>query len=156
MTNEYPLVSYGILVDQELAAYLRLAEDMKHYQIPQSISDLILSGEFEDMAKNGTLPEEYSVVDIDIPDYYDGMAYCSSFFGQAEPVFSDQDGVSFDDDIICYIPTAKEPSLLESAYPSVEALAKEFKNGFREQHIRLPDDYDILAHIFKITGVYVC
>lgn len=155
----YPMKDVGFYVDHEVAAYILLATDQAKNIVPEEIAELLDAGTFATQAKKGTLPCDYQCT-FEAWNCFEGACYASSFDGEVSTLLSER-AVSpieetFDDDVLAYIPAAKEAELFKAAYTSPEELLKEFKTAFAEQEIVFPDDFDWWAHIVSINGTYFC
>lgn len=64
-----------------------------------------------------------------------------------------EDYEAYDADNIYYVATKNFPSLLKTAYKSMDELESEFKRKFNQY---FPDDFDYRKHICHIVGTYFC
>lgn len=168
----YPLEATGFYIDKYLAAYVHLSFDKTQDSVPKKIQEIIDNGQFDEMAKAGTLPLEFeyndigAAADILYPDddndpnqpYYDGTF--SGFIRSAlpektrNPIDAEIDEV--DDDGILFIPAKKEPDLFKAPYPNPEMLMDEFQKSLSDLGVELPDDLDWWRYAVNITGQIFC
>ena len=163
--QDYALVAKGaFLVTPQVAAYINYAVLKEEGNVPSEISEIVDKGEFDAMAKAGTLPLELCETS-DAKDALDSIGidnvYCSDFDGEASTMFYELTAnpitQKFEDDYIVYVPCIGEPQLIGKApYASVDEIAEEFQKRFSDVGIKLPDDFDWLAHIVEIDGTYYC
>lgn len=154
----HDLDQVGFLIDPYAAAYVLLAYDKAHDDVSEEIAALIESGEFDELAKAGTLPDDYSDPDAAL-EVIDKIAVCASGFdGTVTTVFPKRAACpiekTYDPDINdpVYIPAGRKPDLFKAAYPLPAVLLEEFQSVFASLNITFPDDFDWWARIAHIKG----
>ena len=156
--NTYPVVQEAaFLIDAEVAAYITLALDKKGNSVPDAIAALS-QDEFREMARAGTLPEDY--VDVEIAENINEVCFVSSFDGEITTLFSEKTAnpisETCEDDYWHYIPSQRGSDLFSAAYSSPDELLNEFKEIFTTKGVELPGDFDWWKHIVKIIVTTYC
>lgn len=162
-----PMTTYGIkdtglLIADEIAAYIVLASDQENSSVPAVVQAALDDGSFEQkvLDKSPEIPEEYRDISFAqecLEAKGIGDMHCSEFAGNASTlVLPGNEKMTpriweYEDDYIAYIP-AKAPSLFEAAYNSPDELIQEFRA--RLEGI-LPKDFDLRPYIAEIDGTFV-
>lgn len=162
--NTYGLSESGtFLIDTHAAAYISLAYARRHGDVPASIQAHIDDDSFNALAQEGELPEDFCdlSVALDILELLNAeVCHCSEFEGTAETSFPDKTSaplnVSYNDDLLIYIPCNSAPSLIHSPYQSEDDILEEFKQVFFSLGVEFPPDFDWWSHICNIDGTYFC
>ena len=155
--RDYPVNIYGFYIDHEVAAYAYLKIDRDRDSVPAAIQDIIDKGLFHDLARAGTLPEDYNdISDVQSVMDEDETHFCSDFEGDIDTLLPERTAnpisKTVSDFYIVYIDRKKFGDLFHAAYASPEELLQEFKTSIKNQGIKLPDDFDWWAHIVHIYG----
>lgn len=153
----YPVDICGFYIDHEVAAYAYLKIDRDRDSVPAAIQDIIDKGLFHDLARAGTLPEDYSdISDVQSVMDDDETHFCSDFEGDIDTLLPERTAnpisKTVSDFYIVYIDRKKFGDLFHAAYESPEELLEEFQTSLKNQGIELPDDFDWWAHIVHING----
>ena len=156
--NTYPMVQEAaFIIDEEVAAYIALAQDKKKNCLPISIA-AFSQEEFLESARNRTLPDDYG--DVEIAETLSDVCRVSSFDGELTTLFPEktQNPISecCEDDFFYFIPSKSEVSLFSAAYTSPDELLLEYKEQFASNKIELPADFDWWRRIIKINGTTFC
>ena len=155
--KDYPVDIYCFYIDHEVAAYAYLKIDRDRNSVPAAIQDSIDTGLFHDLARAGTLPEDYSdISDVQSVMDDDETHFCSDFEGDIDTLLPERTAnpisKTVSDFYIVYIDRKKFGDLFHAAYESPEELLEEFQTSLKNQGIELPDDFDWWAHIVHING----
>lgn len=155
--RDYPVDIYGFYVDHEVAAYAYLKIDKDRGDIPTGIQKIIDQGLFHDMARAGTLPEDYcDTSDVETIMNDEDTHFCSDFEGDIETLLPERAirpiSKTVSEYYIVYMERQKFGDLFHAAYSSPEELLQEFQDTVRKQGIELPDDFDWWGHIVHICG----
>lgn len=151
-----PLVTPALYFDDYAAALACLSYDQSHNTVPKSIQAMLDTGEFDDAAYNGLLPDDVDYSVDALQNILDDLFTASGFTGDISSMFPEDTAKpiseTLDDDRIAYLLPNRQPSLFEAAYPDKNALRDEFKTRLADAGITMPDNFDWLAYIVDITG----
>lgn len=161
----YPVVSVGFIIDEETAAYIKLAAAKRDGSIEPEVAQLLKNGLFYRAITEGTLPEEF----LDILDAVYTMDKLNEncitcchgdFDGEAVTTFPELAGEyttqSFEMDQIAFLVPARSGLLSKDCYKDEQELLAEFQGIFKDAGVTVPDTYNWWAHIVNITGTYGC
>ena len=153
---DIPLTTPALYFDDYAAALACLSYDQSHGNVPKSIQALLDTGEFDDAAYNGRLPDNVDYSVDALQNILDDLFTASGFTGDISSMFPEDTAKpideTLDDDCIAYLLPNRHPSLFEAAYPDKNALRDEFKTRLADAGITMPDNFDWWAYIVDITG----
>lgn len=156
-------VPLAFIVDEEVVAHILLRHDQENYNVPEKVMALLNAGKFEDAAKdtNSELDDVLYFEKDDAADVMDA-AYvdynsAANFEGHVDYLASDlttsKQRVFYNDGYILYLRAYNNPKPLKSAYPDIDAVAKEFQGRLGKL---MPDEnnFDWTSKLVRIEGTY--
>lgn len=165
MMKDFPAQEQAVFLINDLVARLVLMkQDEMNDKLPDDIKDILKQHGPLYAVENDLLPADYikQIEDIDVAvdilrDHLSDVVYMSSFEGSVE-TFQPEDiseplELSYDDDIIAYIPSKKDASLFTQAYKNIDELEQEYRKALKDW---LPDNFLFRRHIVNINGTYCC
>ena len=165
MMRDFPAQEQAVFLIDDLAARLVLMkQDEMNDELPEDVKDILKQHGPLSAVRDDLLPADYieliddldTAVDV-LRDHIGDVVYMSSFEGSAgtfqpeeveEPL-----ELSYDDDIIAYVPSEKAASLFTQAYKDLDELEQEYRKTLKDW---LPDDFPFREHIVDISGTYYC
>lgn len=153
---DIPLTTPALYFDDYTAALACLSYDQSHSTVPKSIQAMLDTGEFDNAAYNGLLPDDVDYSVDALQNILGDLFTASGFTGDISSMFPEDTAKpideTLDDDCIAYLLPNRQPSLFKAAYPDKNALRDEFKTRLADAGITMPDNFDWWAYIVDITG----
>lgn len=163
MMREYPVQEQACLLIDDLATKLiMMKQDQIAGNLPDDVRAVLEQHDPIYAIEHDLLPAEY-VKEIDDPNFVvdaleddvKDLIHMSSFDGSAETFqaedITDPLNLSYDDDMLVYVPSSKQASLFHQAYKDLDELEQEYRKIMQPW---LPDNFPFRKYIVNINGTY--
>lgn len=160
--HEYPFISNGAFyISRDVIPSLNLhCAKQANMEIPEGIS-IIPAHEFSERYYSDGYGSFFDTIEIeDWMKVIPGLCYALCYEGSISTMFPEKamkpitESFSSGDDTITVLECAKEADLFRAAYKDLDELVAEFKE--RLAILNLPDDFDWIGHIVKVSGTTYC
>lgn len=151
-----PLV---FIIDDEVAAYIKLKDDLKHDRVPKNVQKLIDDGGFDKAVKNKDLTldqelyfERNEAAEI-MEENYMGFYIASNFFGDV--VYLDKKlqriyAESYTNGYIVFLRPSRDMDFFKAAYDNIDEIIEEFKKALSPVGA-FPPDFDWASKLVEIS-----